>query len=79
MKRREQGTGEHSLAGAERTLRHDAEVDREQTTPERTRRRDAAQPTEPPEGKDPPAPRGEDDWGRLRRREAEGEGEPSGE
>lgn len=77
MARREKGKGDRPLADAEGELRHDAEVDREYTTPDRAR--DARQPLEPPEGKDPPARRGEDDWGRLRQREAEQGGEPSGE
>ncbi len=77
MERRQKGKGDQPVADAERALDRDAEVDRESTTPERAR--DARQPMEPPEGKDPPARRGEDDQGRLREREADRSGEPSGE
>lgn len=66
MATREKAKGGRTLAGAGRRLRQDAETNREYTTPERKRERkaDADQPLEPPEGKDPPARRGEDDQGR---------------
>jgi hypothetical protein len=69
MKDRDERTGGQPPADSERELRHDAEADREYTTPRRARKADAgqpdaAQPMEPPEGKDPPARRGEDDQGR---------------
>lgn len=77
MERQKKGKGDRPVAGAERTLERDAQVDREYTTPDRAR--DASQPMEPPEGKDPPARRGEDDRGRPLEREADRGGEPSGE
>ena len=64
MKNRDERSSDQPLADAERTLRDDAEVDRESTTPRRARKADARQPLEPAEGKDPPARRGEDDQGR---------------
>lgn len=63
MKNRDHGKDEHPSGQVERELRHDAEADREYTTPKRAREADAGQPTEPPEGKDPPPRRGEDDRG----------------
>ena len=64
MTNREQGKGRQPSGQVERELRHDADEDREYTTPERARKADAGQPTEAPEGKDPPPRRGEDDQGR---------------
>jgi hypothetical protein len=74
MATRGKAKDEHPLGEAERELRHDAEADREYTTPRRAREADAAQPPETPEGKDPPAHQGEDDRGRLRRRDEGTEG-----
>lgn len=79
MATREKGKDERPLAEAERELRHDAETDREFTTAERARKVDAGQPIEQPEGKDPPAPLGEDDRGRPLGRSAKERDEPSGE
>lgn len=77
MTRRDEKPGGQPPAGAEHELRHDAEADREYTTPRRARKAaagqpDAGQPMEPPEGKDPPARRGEDDQGRPVEREDPG-------
>jgi hypothetical protein len=69
MTRRKKEASDQPLGEAERELRHDAEADREYTTPQRARKADAGQPLEPPEGKDPPARRGEDDQGRPVERE----------
>lgn len=64
MKNRDEGTKARPSSKVGRELRHDAEADREYTTAKRAREADAGQPSEPPEGKDPPARRGEDDQGR---------------
>lgn len=72
MTNREQGKDGHRSGEVERELRHDADEDREYTTPERAREADAGQPTEPPEGKDPPPRRGEDDQGRPVERKGRG-------
>lgn len=72
MTNREQTKDEHPSGQVERELRHDAEEDREYTTPKRAREAEAGQPMEPPEGKDPPPRRGEDDQGRPVERKGPG-------
>ena len=72
MKNREKGKDELPSGQAERELQHDAEADREYTTPKRAREADAGQPLEPTEGKDPAPRRGEDDQGRPVERKGRG-------